>query len=267
MQIALLLVVAGLILYGVLFLRSIFIIAYHGVGPETTPAPGVMISPESFQRQMRMLRLLGFRNTSVDSMVGDLAAGRRWWSGSLALTFDDGYRNLVEHAVPVLEETKWTATIFIPTARIGATNDWDQSQGFPAIRLLDWADLARLAGRGFAIGSHGATHRSVLRLSDGEFAAELEQSLAEVRKLPLYSRVFCYPYGHFSARAGELAERAGYIGACALVAGALAGERERFALGRIVVKSDSSIRLFGQLAMYPLISFGRMIKLRLRATD
>src|SRR5688500_11505103 len=52
--------------------RSIFILAYHGVGTEPSPVEGLVIRPDAFKSQMRLLAVLGFQNIALDEAVDRL---------------------------------------------------------------------------------------------------------------------------------------------------------------------------------------------------
>lgn len=240
--------------------RSIFILAYHSVGPESSPIEGVVIRPDSFRSQMRLLAALGFQNMALDEAVDRLRRGDAPKTPVLCITFDDGYHNIGVNALPVLLEMGWTATVFVPTELVGTTNDWDASVAIPPIPLLGWTDLELLTSKGFSIGSHGKTHRSLLKLAEDECLSELQDSLSTLRsRLPRYSLVFCYPFGHRNPATASLAERSGYTAACSMVAGAVAGKDDLFDLGRLPVGDNSLLVFLLSLAWYPVTSFGRFL--------
>ena len=252
--------------YRFILRRSIFILAYHGVGTETSPIEGLVIRPDAFKSQMRLLAVLGFQNIALDEAVDRLRRGDAPKTPLLCITFDDGYHNIRVNALPVLLEMGWTATVFVPTALVGTTNDWDASVAIPPIPLLGWSDLEFLTSKGLLIGSHGKTHRSFLKLAEDQCLSELQDSLSTLRsRLPRYSLVFCYPFGHRTPAATALAKRSGYVAACSMVAGAAAGKDDLFDLGRLPVGKNSLLVFLLSLAWYPVTSFGRFLLRRRRA--
>jgi peptidoglycan/xylan/chitin deacetylase (PgdA/CDA1 family) len=240
--------------------RSIFILAYHGVGLESAPVDGLVIRPNSFRNQMRLLSALGFRNIALDEAVDRIRRGDAPKTPMLCITFDDGYHNIRANALPVLLEMGWTATVFVPTALVGTSNDWDESVAIPPIPLLNWSDLEFLTSKGILIGSHGKTHRSLLKLAEDDCLSELRDSLSTLRtRLPRYSLVFSYPFGHRNRAAVSLAQRSGYGAACSMVAGAAAGKDDLFDLGRLPVSDNNLLAFLLSLAWYPVTSFGRFL--------
>lgn len=249
-----------LVSYWFVLRRSIFILAYHSVSPESSPIAGLVIRPDSFRNQMRLLSALGFQNIALDEAVDRVRRGDTPKTPMLCITFDDGYHNILVNALPVLLEMGWTATVFVPTELVGASNDWDESVAIPPISLLSWSDLEFLTGKGILIGSHGKTHRSLLKLAEVECLSELRDSLSTLRsRLPRYSLVFSYPFGHRNPAAASLAQRSGYAAACSMVAGAMAGKDDLFDLGRLPVGDNSLLVFLLSVAWYPVTSFGRFL--------
>lgn len=254
-----LLITASLVVFLAAYLyllrRSVYVLAYHGIGEEPAPHPGLVIHPRRFRRQLRLLRLLGLRHRSLESLVADVREGRPTRGPCFAITFDDGYRGVEEHGIAELRELGWTATVFVPTDHVGGENRWDSARGFPRLDLLDWDALDRLVRVGFAVGSHGKTHRSLLDLDETEVRRELEFSLGELRaRLSGCIPVFCYPFGHRHRGLIPCLEQAGYVAACSNVAGALPKSTDVFDLGRLVVRSGSAAVLLLDLSLYPVRS-------------
>jgi peptidoglycan/xylan/chitin deacetylase (PgdA/CDA1 family) len=214
---------------------------------------------------MRLLAALGFQNISLDEAVDRLRRGDAPKTPMLCITFDDGYHNISVNALPVLLEMGWTATVFVPTELVGTTNNWDASVAIPSIPLLGWSDLELLTSKGFLIGSHGKTHRSLPKLAEEECLSELRDSLSTLRtRLPRYSLIFCYPFSHRNPAAASLAQRSGYSAACSMVAGAVAGKDDLYDLGRLPIGNNSLLVFLLSLAWYPVTSFGRSLLRRLK---
>lgn len=131
---------------------------------------------------------------------------------SFLLTFDDGYASLAEHAYPILQHLDFTATTFLITDFMGRTNTWDARYTWRRLPHLSWDAVERWRKRGFAFGSHGATHRRLTWLSSTEVAQELGRSRAElVRRLgPDAGQAVAYPFGATDAGVRRAAAAAGY---------------------------------------------------------
>jgi hypothetical protein len=83
------------------------------------------------------------------------------------LTFDDGYRDFIEHAWPVLRDAKFPATVFLVTDHVGARAVWDSRYGDQPT-LLSWEEIGHLQRQGVAFGSHTGSHPPLTALSPAE---------------------------------------------------------------------------------------------------
>src|SRR3954449_3582906 len=93
------------------------ILFYHRVADEPDP---LAISPGRFRAQMDVLAEQGYRVVDVVSGAGLLARGEGL-DRVVALSFDDGYRDVAENALPVLERHGFSATVFVATGVIDGT--------------------------------------------------------------------------------------------------------------------------------------------------
>jgi peptidoglycan/xylan/chitin deacetylase (PgdA/CDA1 family) len=186
---------------------------------------------------------------------------------TLALTFDDGYRDFYTDAAPVLRRFRFAATVFLPTVYCGRTNRWPgQPEWVEEQPLLDWRQIGELAGQGIAFGAHGATHRDLTKLPGPEAEQEVLESKREIeRRIGAPAEFFCYPYGRWNSAVRGLVTRH-YRSACATVAGVVEPGADLFALPRVdahYVRQPSLFRaLFtGRFSVYVA---GRRLIRRLR---
>ena len=118
-------------------------------------------------------------------------------SNLIICTFDDGYTGVMEFGLPILKEFGFTATVFVCSDYIGKTNDWNLKDKKNRTHM-NTIDLHALQKEGWEIGSHGISHRSLLRLSDEDLQNELclsKQSL-ELEFGEIHS--YAYPYGDYN---------------------------------------------------------------------
>src|SRR5436189_163485 len=101
------------------------ILEYHGVGeaPPGVQQPYLYVRPAQFRRQIGLLRMLGIRCVSVSEALRllDAKAADR----IVALTFDDAYRDVFVHALPILRAAGFTATCYAVSDRLNSYNTWD----------------------------------------------------------------------------------------------------------------------------------------------
>lgn len=115
----------------------------------------------------------------------------------IVCTFDDGYKGLVDNAMPILDRFGFTATVFVCSSYIGQRNDLNCKDKTARFHL-DVNELKELQRHGWEIGSHGSTHRSLLRLNDDEIITELKTSKNVLESLFGPVKTYAYPYGDYS---------------------------------------------------------------------
>ena len=245
------------------------ILMYHQVGRPLHPSMSRAdcVSPREFEVQMRALRRSGYRVLPLSSVVRLLEApGSKDLRRCAALTFDDGLRDQVAHARPVLRVHGFPATFFLVAGHAGqdaplachlfegaAAGD---RRGFPAGWLpLSWEQARRLAADGMEIGSHSISHRSLGGLGDGEIGLEVRRSKAILEeRLGVRVDLFAYPfgsgaYGDCDGRAQAMLRAAGYRAAVTTAVGRNARGADRLALRRIPMEEgDGPFRLRCKLA-------------------
>lgn len=184
---------------------------YHRVGPFRDGAPPKLnVDPGAFREHMSVLARRA-NPVPIGDLVACVREGRPFPRGAVAVTFDDGYRDLMEFALPVLKEFRIPAAFFIVTGGIGATDAWNRIEGVPNEPIMSWDDLKRLRDEGMTIGSHSATHVVLDGLPENQLKEEVGGSrrlLQERLGVPI--RHFAYPQGRFSAAAESAVKSAGY---------------------------------------------------------
>jgi peptidoglycan/xylan/chitin deacetylase (PgdA/CDA1 family) len=191
----------------------------------------------------------------VDAQQGNSARGL------VGLTFDDGYRDFAEHAVPILEKYGFTATVFVIAGRLGGHNAWDPER--PRKELLTANEIRAVAAAGMEIGSHGMTHVSLPKADDAALSVEVAQSREKLQELTGHQvRGFCYPYGDQDSRVVTAAQAAGYNYACDIAPSPAIG---RHAIPRTPVHDgDNALRLYAKWARSAVTVGNRFAVRRLR---
>ncbi|HJR67913.1 MAG TPA: polysaccharide deacetylase family protein [Gemmatimonadaceae bacterium] len=169
------------------------------------------ISPRRFARQIERLAADGWRTLTLDEVASCARGDRAVAPNEIAITFDDAYRGLREHAFPVLEAHGFAATCFVITAYAGRLNRWDVAYGGRRFPHLTWRDMRRWQSRGITFASHTVTHPRLTWISDARAAEELHGSRRDLRRaLDAEPRGVSYPFGACASREYALAREAGY---------------------------------------------------------
>jgi peptidoglycan/xylan/chitin deacetylase (PgdA/CDA1 family) len=198
--------------------RLIAILGYHKIGPW----PGdwetwYYVPDETFADHLRTLREGGFCFLDLPSFLRGLDDPKSLPRRSALVTFDDGYRSLLEHGLPTLREFDCPAVLFVPTDYVGGTNAFDRDEE-PEEPICSVQDLRLLQRQGVSIQSHGVTHRGFSNLGPTEQRHEVYRSkevLEDAVGQPV--ELFSFPYGDGSKDNGSvtsLLRRAGYRAAC-----------------------------------------------------
>jgi peptidoglycan/xylan/chitin deacetylase (PgdA/CDA1 family) len=157
--------------------NSYVALVYHRFAGELKPGQErIDLSPKRFARQLRALRMAGFRPLSGAEVVAFHTGERSELPRrSVAITVDDGMADCVE---PLRHQVRWRPQLFVPTAELGGTAHW--IDGEP---VAGWEQIAELDRVGVAIGSHTRHHRRLTTLGTEDRSEEIAGSLADLREV------------------------------------------------------------------------------------
>jgi peptidoglycan/xylan/chitin deacetylase (PgdA/CDA1 family) len=207
--------------------RTVPVLMYHHIRA-SSPEDKLSVSPESFARQMQFLKREGYRVISLSQLIEEEDHPNRWRPHTVALTFDDGFHNFIDHAVPVLWKYGFSATIFLITSQMG-------KDGY-----LSWSDINDLIHMQIDFGSHTVTHQDLVSLDDEALEHELTESKRIIEhKTKRDSTVFSYPMGRYDERVRDAVIKAGYRAACTTNPRQTYDGAERYQLKRIKVSPTS----------------------------
>jgi peptidoglycan/xylan/chitin deacetylase (PgdA/CDA1 family) len=170
-------------------MKSNAILTYHSLDPSGSV---ISVRPEVFRRQMEALAASSVKAVPLNELHRH--------TGAVAITFDDGFGNLAEHAVPVLTRLALPATIFVVSGYCGMRNNWPtQPAGIPEMPLLSWTALRDLPPS-IALGAHTVTHPNLTALEQPEMRKEVLDSRTEIeQRTGRRVDTFAYPYGTVNA--------------------------------------------------------------------
>ena len=190
------------------------------------------VTPENFTKQMEYIQKKGYKVITLDELVRSIKNKEPLKRNSVVITFDDGYKDNLEYAYPVLRKFGFPATIFLISGYIG--NDK---------RFLNW-DQARIMSKdNISFGAHTKTHfylgsakdEKVILDEVGGSKRRIEQEIGA----PV--DYFCYPTGGFNERVKEIVKDVGYQGACTTNRGQARFNSDVYELKRVkVTNSDAA---------------------------
>ena len=215
------------------------ILMYHKVAPRNPKAlvKGHYVSPGTFGRHLRLLKVLGFDSVGLNNLFQpDAVLPRR----PIVITFDDGYQNFFDQALPRLQHSGFVSTVFLVANQLGGTNAWDASLGDVIEPLMGIETIRQAAAAGTEFGSHTLDHVNLKTAEKTEARRQIVESkavLEEALRIPV--ETFCYPYGAMNAETPGIVREAGYRLACSTLKGSNTSQTDRYALRRINVRSDT----------------------------
>ena len=221
-----------------LFLTGQPILTYHHVGkrPRGARLKGLYVSPRLFARQLVELLAAGFSMPPFQQIAAGLPCPPR----PVFLTFDDGFRDVFDHALPVLRRGDCHSIVFLLSDLLGRSNEWQQRAGGRVELLMDAAQVREWLAAGHEIGSHSRTHPRLTQLAPEAAREEITASKKALEDR--FGRLvahFCYPYGDWNDRVRELVIEAGYTTACTTEPGINTAATDRFALRRVTARYRS----------------------------
>ena len=218
--------------------RTLRVLMYHKVNdlwPNPTTIPTAV-----FEEQMALLGALGYVPVSLDAVRDHYVAGAPLPPRAVLITFDDGYRDNLENALPVLRRHGYPAVLFVPIGFLDGDRPLPHEESLRLLGIrnetLGWDELAELEAGGIRIESHGIGHRPVSELEPDEATREIALS-----KLRLEERLgrevdaFAFVKGSLADYRPEhasLVQQAGYSLAFTSVSGANGPGSDRFRLRR-----------------------------------
>ena len=206
------------------------ILGYHSVGAPLPNDPyGLAVAPAAFARQMEFVASGRFGRPVA------LGAAKLDGSPELCVTFDDGFRDALTNAAPVLVRLGLPFTVCVTPGLLDA--------GSPH---LSWPELSELArAPGCEIGSHGLTHARLDALGDDALARELSESGRRVSDaLGRRVGVMTWPHGAASRRSADAARAAGFTRAGCSLYGVNAPGRDPLLLKRTEIVAFDDERDF-----------------------
>jgi peptidoglycan/xylan/chitin deacetylase (PgdA/CDA1 family) len=178
------------------------ILMYHyirTVSRSDTLGYNLSITPEHFREQMHWLRDHGYTALTMQD-VDEVLAGRRTApQHPVALTFDDAYRDFYTTAAPILRESGFIATSYVPTQLVGRGN------------YMSWGEIVELDAEGFEMAAHSQFHVDISKTSTDRARVEVFGSKADLESHLGHQVVdWAYPYGGVNVAAAALVKEAGF---------------------------------------------------------
>lgn len=178
---------------------NIPILSYHSISDEQS---SISISTNIFEKQIIFLKKLSYETVNFDEIDPNK-------KNQIILTFDDGYKDILINALPILKKYNFKATCFFVTNLIGKNNNWDnKKENYKIKELMNPDDIKEWYENGMSVQSHSHNHLDLTKLSNMEIINELEYSKKYLKeKFNIKSDVFCYPFGKVNRNVYEITKK------------------------------------------------------------
>jgi len=193
------------------------------------------VSPREFERQIAYLSKQ-YHAVTLTHIADFLEGKKSLLPRSVAVTFDDGYRNFLTDALPVLEKYHVPATLFV------CAGTMDAHEVGNTLPVLSSDELRRVAGSGLVtIGSHAVTHRKLTRLNLDEVRNEVSSSRVLLAGQTGHAiDFFAYPKGSMNESVRHMVQAAGYRGAVSTIQRLAETRGSLYAIPRIQIDARTN---------------------------
>jgi peptidoglycan/xylan/chitin deacetylase (PgdA/CDA1 family) len=224
------------------------ILMYHSIAENGPPELSrFRVSPRVFREHLRFLRRHGYHSVSLGEWARCIAIEESLPGWPVVITFDDGYRDFITHAAPLLEAADFRATVFVVAGKIGGVADWDTTC-WPPLPLMDWDNLRELRRRGFEIGSHKASHADLRTLSEKEILGDTQRVRSNFREqLGCDVDIIALPWGWNDARIRVALAGSGYCAAVTTEDGRSSLSDDPLYLPRIEITGYDDVDRFARI--------------------
>jgi len=225
--------------------RSLRVLMYHKVND--LPGNRMSMPTSLFDEQMAQLRELGYRVVDLDAVLAHYLEAAPLPEGAVLITFDDGYRDNLSNAAPVLHRHGYAAVQFVPIAYVGESRPLPHENHLAAQGVhnptVNWEEIRELEALGVRVESHGISHKPLAELEIDEAAREIAISKLKLEEqLGRPVRAFSYVKGSeadYKPVHPSLVKQAGYDIAFTAVSGANSPRSDPLQLRRYNVEPYS----------------------------
>jgi peptidoglycan/xylan/chitin deacetylase (PgdA/CDA1 family) len=215
------------------------ILMYHYVEPWPADASNIRksltVRPEDFAAQMAYLHDQGYVTVSLYELMTALTVGTPLPEKAVILTFDDGYRSLMDYAVPEMNPYGYAGTVFVITELMDREFD----------AYLTWPQAEALYAQGWKIEPHTKTHDE-LAGEDRDF--QLYQMLGSMQTVEAHigvmPRFFCYPAGKYDDVTLRLAHELNLWGAVTTTLSRWHTLADQYTLSRVRIDGQGTLENF-----------------------
>lgn len=226
--------------------QRVNVVLYHRINDDLRDS--VTVGIEQFDKQMAVIKKK-YTVVSIEEIIsGNIP--RNTMRPLVAVTFDDGYLDNYENAVPILLKHQIPAAFFISTGMMGSKNGFahDLSKLGKALPNMNWQQVMQMKQLGFTIGSHTVNHINCAKDDPNKVSEEIIESKKILEeKLNLKNIIFAYPFGakqDMNSEILEVVSKSGFIGCLSAYGGRNENTIDPFNVLRMGIDSNFTLLSF-----------------------
>ena len=189
------------------------VLIYHHVEPQAQAKElnqtSLSVDNGMFDQQMEYLKSSGYTTITVKQLVDALIAHQSLPPKSIAITLDDGYKDVYDYAYPIFKKYNLKANLMIPTGLLEGGS------------YISWSQLQDMYNSGLIyVTDHTWSHYAINNGSNDKIKYEIETAKKQLEDhLGQQVNIFTYPYGAFNNTAISILKQDGFIGAFSTIPG------------------------------------------------
>lgn len=233
--------------------KGIPVLAYHSVSNKRSM---LAVTPGNFKKQIEYLRSRGYKNIKPDNLFKEENSKNK-----IIISFDDGLKDNLDTAMPILDENDYKAVIFIATKYIGEKGSFMSKEDDKNFLMLNDEEIIKLEDSDWDVCNHLHSHRNLSDLSATEIKKEYitaREILDSIMNKKENTKIIAYPRNKKNDVVIDVLKNAGVKMAFSGAVGTVDKESNIMDLPRIEIDADTSFLKF-KLAVSP--SFQMLKKL------
>ncbi len=179
--------------------KGAVIFAYHRIGEDGFPETN--LRREQFEAHIREIVSGGYNVLPIPEIIKTLKEKKNLPPRTIGITFEGGYKSILENAIPLLQKHDLPFTLFISTDKA----DWDLRE------YINWNEIKKLArSENVTIGIHPASYVRLTGSEKHEIRSQINKAKTRYREnLSEDPSLFAYPFGEYSLAYREIAVQSG----------------------------------------------------------
>lgn len=207
------------------------IFVYHRFGDSRYPSTNTTI--KELKKEFTYFKTHGYKVIPLEKLVFALKKKKTIPDNWVVLTIDDNFRSFYDNGLEIFKKFKYPFSLFV---YVEATQ-----KKYPD--YLNWSQLRKISKYG-SLEFHSYAHPHMTKLSDNELEKDFKKGLTLFKQaLHVEPKYFAYPYGEYSKRVKNIAEKFKFDAILNQNIGAVNNHSDIFDLDRNALVGKTNLKL------------------------